>query len=319
MQWITCDSWTPGCTNSCTLHPTQASLSSTTLSHIPIAPLLIFVVFQSCVMLHGQPRDSAIRMSLCALGRYDILTQFLQYRARIDQHMWILELKGTSGLEEIPSGCTCAQPMPCYLQALQSPHCVLGLSIYPEFTHVLESCPRNVYNLAWSILQLHCWKNPPAGKSQPVPAQRLLSVAAGSAGAWPPLCRCLLTLCLHPSKGRSCRLWDCGCVHPTCITCSILWGEGRTQQMDNSFTHSMGILSSASQTHLGNSWPGTQSTQSRTKPNHISSVTLCKWPASAVVSLRSTEENNRTWPEKKLRKTEQCGLPNSHIYPDVQS
>lgn len=64
---------TPGWTSSHTLHPTQASLSSTTLSHVPIAPLLTFVVFQSCVMLHRQPRDSAIRMSLCALGRYDIL------------------------------------------------------------------------------------------------------------------------------------------------------------------------------------------------------------------------------------------------------
>lgn len=143
--------------------------------------------------------------------------------------MWILELKGTSGPEEIPSGCSCAEAVPCYLQASQSPHCVLGLYVYPEFIHVLESCPRNVCNLAWSILQLHCWKNPPASKPQPVPAQRLLSVAAASAGAWPPLCRCLLTLCLHPSKGRICRL----CA-PTCITCSILWGEGKTQQMDNS-------------------------------------------------------------------------------------
>lgn len=165
-------------------------------------------------MLHGQPRDSAMRMSLCALGRYDILRSFLQYRARIDQHMCILELKGTSGLEEIPAGCTCAQAMPGYLQASQSPHWVLGLYRYPEFIHVLESCPRNVCNLACSILQLHCWKNPPASKSQPVPAQRLLSVAAGSAGPWPPVCRCLLTLCLHPSKGRICRLWDVAVCTP---------------------------------------------------------------------------------------------------------
>lgn len=214
----------------CTLQPTQASLSSTALSHVPIASLLIFVVFQSCVTLHRQPRDSAVKVNLRALG----MTFWDNFSSTEQELIWILELKGTSGLEEIPSGCTCAKAMPCYLQASQSPHCVLGLYTYPEFIHVLESCPRNVCNLACSILQLHCWKNPPASKSQPVPAQRLLSVAAGSAGPWPPMCRCLLTLCLHPSKGRICRLWDCGSVHPTCITCSILWGAGKTQQMDHS-------------------------------------------------------------------------------------
>lgn len=211
---------TPGWSSSYTLHPTQASLSSTALSHVPIAPLLLFVVFQSCVMLHGQPRDSAIRMSLCALGRYDILREFLQYRARIDQHVWILEWKGTSGLDKIPSGCTCAKAMPCYLQALQSPHCVLGLFIYPEFIHILESCPRNVYNLACSTLQLHCWKNPPASKSLPVPAQRLLSVAAGSAGAWPPVRRCLLTLVSIPARAGSA---SCGtvCIPPASPAASL--------------------------------------------------------------------------------------------------
>lgn len=57
------------------------------------------------------------------------------------------------------------------------------LYIHPMFIHILEICARNVYNLACSILQLHCLKHSAASKFHSVPVQRLLFVAAGIDGA----------------------------------------------------------------------------------------------------------------------------------------
>lgn len=95
-------------------------------------------------------------------------------------------------------------------------HIVWCLYVHPKLIHILESCPRNVYDLARSILQPHCLEHSSASKSHSIPVQGLLSVAAGSDGAWSPT----VQVFAHPASpsqqewhmGRLCRLLDNGCV-----------------------------------------------------------------------------------------------------------
>lgn len=90
--------------------------------------------------------------------------------------MWILELKVTPGL----SGCRYVQRH-CHAlsRPLRAMLCAV-LYIHPKFIHILEICARNVYNLACSILQLHCLKQP---ANSTLFLYRVLFVAAGIDGA----------------------------------------------------------------------------------------------------------------------------------------
>jgi len=131
--------------------------------------------------------------------------------------MWIQELKGKRGLRQIPLGSVYKG------SAMQSP----GLSgatfygvlyIHPKFIHILESCPRNVCNLACSILQPRCLKHASGSKSHPIPVQRLLSLQLHTqVGHSLPQCSCLLTVSSSQEErhtGRLCRLLDWGRVDP---------------------------------------------------------------------------------------------------------
>lgn len=179
MQWITCDSTlameTSGHTNSETLQPILSFLSSTVQSQVLIASLfLIIVVSHSSVILWWQSRDNAIRNESLRIGGVwycEVISPIgsknwsAHVGTGIEGHTWTWR----SAFQSIYTDMYKSSAMQSL--GLSGPTFFGVLYIHPDFIHVLECCPRNVYNLTCTIWHPCCPQHSSASKSHPIPAQ----------------------------------------------------------------------------------------------------------------------------------------------------